>query len=206
MEKLNKNQFTNVLKDVRASYRLLALYQKRLLDVITFVGNSYNVNFYGGWAKFSNSAAHATRAKIDRWSWDWLSMYLYEFNMGEIGKETDIDKYHFRIVHQADTGFFDANDSKKIGKNDIDQFEHLEASTTRLFFVISKNENYCPLLGVLNENLSSASNKAIVKGNWLAVPYNMERFINQKATDLVLKDFNEVCKATFNIELSNQVF
>ena len=199
MDKLNSTDISEALKDVRNAYRLLALYQTRLLDIVKYVANSYNVSFDSGWSKFSNAAGHGNRANIDRLSWDWLSLYLYEFNLGEI--VIGADKYNFKIVHQADTGYFDASADQKIYRGNADQFSDASTAITRLFFVLSKNANGCPMQHILNSNLKARDNSRINKENWLAVPFNLQRFSNQLATDTVLSDFNMVCKDVFGIEL-----
>ena len=78
-------------------------------------------------------------------------MYLYEFNLG--GIEIENNRYNLKIVHQADTGFYDVNEEKKIRADSVDQFADSSVSTTRLFFVISKNDNGCPIQHVLKGNL-----------------------------------------------------
>lgn len=201
MDKLNLIQINEALKDVRNAYRLLSLYQKRLLDIIKYVTNGYNVTFNSGWSKFSNTAYNGSKVALDKWSWDWLSMYLYEFNLGEIAIDNVKDKYYLKIVHQGDTGFYDANEEMKISQLNADQFGDVNAAVTRLFFIISKNDNGCPEQHILNGNLTAKDNSKLVKGNWLAVPYNLQRFSNQSETDLVLKEFNTVCKDTFGVEL-----
>lgn len=199
MDKLNQNEISTVLKDVRSAYRLLALYQKRLLDVVKYVGNKYGLSFHSGWSKFSNPASHGTRASIDKWSWDWLSLYLYEFNLGTI--EINQDLYRFKILHQGDTGFFDASINKRVDKQNVEEFEDTSISKTRLFFIISKNADGCPIQQILEGNLSSQNDRKLLKGDWLAIPYEMERFSNQTATDLVISEFNNVCKRGFGIDL-----
>ena len=42
MDQLNPAQINEALTDVRNAYRLLALYQKRVLDIIKYVSNKYN--------------------------------------------------------------------------------------------------------------------------------------------------------------------
>jgi hypothetical protein len=200
MDKLNTTEINEALKDVRNAYRLLALYQKRLLDIVKYASNSYNATFNSGWSKFSNAAGHGNRASIDKLSWDWLSLYLYEFNLGTIVK-IGTDKYHFKIVHQADTGFYDARVDKKIMHENVQEFSDANMSVTRLFFVISKNDNGCPMQHMLNGNLKAIDNNKIVKENWLAVPYNLQRFSSQMQTDSVLNEFNAICKETFGINL-----
>lgn len=199
MDKLNQTQIQAVLKDVRASYRLLALYQKRLLDIVKYIANAYNLNFKSGWSKFSAPAQHGNRASIDKWSWDWLTMYLYEFNLGAVSVKDD--EYYFKILHQADTGYFDAHENENISKLNIDQFSESSQAKTRLIFVLSKNENGCPLQHILNEHLTASHHDTLLKENWLAVPYNLDRFLNQASTDLVLNEFNAICKETFGIDL-----
>lgn len=201
MEQLNPNQLQGIFKDVRSAYRILALYQQRILDTVKYVGNQYGFSFQSGWSKFSNAASHGNRATIHKkWSWDWLTQYLYEFNMGAL--EVEKDKFYFKIVHQADTGFYDANYTSKISKLDIDQFADANTSQTRLFLVLSKNDDGCPIHHVLQSHLSAQNNSKIIKGNWLAVPYNLERFTNQESTDIVLKEFSGECTNFFGIKLT----
>jgi hypothetical protein len=199
MDKLNSTDVNEALQDVRSAYRLLALYQTRLIDVVKYVANTYNVTFNSGWSKFSNASSHGNRASIDRLSWDWLSLYLYEFNLGAIS--IGPDKYNFKIVHQADTGYFDASADQKIYRGNADQFADASTALTRMFFVLSRNDNGCPLQHILNDNLKAQDSNKIVKGNWLAVAYNLQRFSSQSTTDSVLYDFNEICKDTFEIDL-----
>ena len=199
MDKLNTLEINEALKDVRNAYRLLALYQKRLLDIVKYTSNFYNVSFNGGWSKFTNAASHGNRASIDRSSWDWLSLYLYKFNLGAI--QIGVDKYNFKIVHQADTGYFDASADKRIDRGNAEQFADVTSAVTRLFFVLSKNDNGCPVQHILNGNLKAVDNNKITNGNWLAVPYNLQRFSNQLETDYVLNEFTTVCKDTFGVSI-----
>ena len=201
MDKLNSTEINDVLKDVRASYRLLALYQKRLLDIVKYVANAYNVSFNSGWSKFSNAALHGNKASIDKSSWDWLNLYLYEFNLGTI--VIDGDSYHLKIVHQADTGFYDTNINKNIKIESIAEFADTSVSTTRLFFVISKNDNGCPIEHILQDNLSCKNTSKLIKGNWLAMPYDLQRFSSQENTDNVVNEFNNLCEETFGNSIIN---
>lgn len=202
MEKLDSSKLENVLEDVRKSYRLLALYQQRLLDIVKYIGNKYNQEFNSGWAKFSKHMNNGNRAKIDAWSWDWLTMYLYEFNMGhrEIGEH----EYWFKIVHQADTGFYDKEKTERIQKTEIDQFETAEKSKSRLFLVLSRSEG-CPKKNLLSKHLSSVSDGLVHNGDWMAVPYDMKRFIDKQSTDKVLKEFNSKVLSYFNVEILPEV-
>jgi hypothetical protein len=199
MEKLNPNQLQDIFKDVRSAYRVLALYQRRILDTVKYIGNQYGFSFKSGWSKFSGAASHGNRASIDKLSWDWLTLYLYEFNMGSFSVNNNT--YYFRIVHQADTGYFDANEINKISKLKVDQFAEVNTSETRLFLILIENEFGCPIQNVLNDHLTKDSIGIILKDNWLAVPYDIARFVSQETTDVVLQEFNKICKDTFNLDL-----
>jgi hypothetical protein len=203
MDKLTTSEINNALTDVRSAYRLLALYQQRILDTVKYICNAYSLPCNSGWSKFSGTASKNRMVDIDKISWEWLALYLYEFNLG--GKEINTDKYHFKIVHQADTGYYDATADKKMNKINVDQYGDASMASTRLFFVLSKNANGCPMQNILNKNLKTRDNKTIKEGNWLAVPYSVDNFINQAATDKVLEAFNQVCKDYFGVEIMKEL-
>jgi hypothetical protein len=203
MEKLNLSEVNEALKDVRSAYRLLALYQQRILDTVKYVSNAYGLKFNSGWSKFSDTASRNRMADINKNAWEWLALYLYEFNLG--GKEIDTDKYHFKIVHQADTGYYDATADKKMDKINVDQYGDASMASTRLFFVLSKNANGCPQQHILNGNLKATDSSLIKKDKWLAVPYPVAGFANQESTDQVLKEFNLVCEDHWSVSLSGKL-
>ena len=202
MEQINQQEFENILKDVRNGYRLLALYQKRILDTVKYIGNQYNTDFNSGWPKFSNGTKNGRRANIDSWSWDWLNLYFYEFNMGTL--KIKGNNYHFKILHQADTGVFDKWQNEKISKLNVEDFNESENSESRLFFILSKESNGCPIQHILKEKLAKNYKSTLFESDWLAVPYNLSRFLNQNTIDLVIKDFNDECEKNFSISLLNK--
>lgn len=199
MDKLSKTAFNEALKDVRKSYRLLALYQQRIKDTVKYIGNVYGMNFDSGWSKFSKTASRGRRVNIDDWSWDWLSMYFYEFNLGS--KIIDNISYHFKVLHQADTGYYDASRAKKLSKQSISEFESASKATSRMFLILSREENGCPLEHLLNGKLSTDSSELIENENWVAIPYELEQFMNQEGTDKLLNDFDKKVFQKFGISL-----
>ena len=201
MEKLNTFELNNVFKDVRNSYRVLSLYQQRILDIVKYIGNQYNFKFSSGWTKFSNASSNGKRANIDSWGWDWLSFYFYEFNMGNVDIEDK--RYSFKIVHQADTGYYDVNE--RIDKRNVESFAPADTSKTRLFFVLSENANGCPIKNILQNHRSADAEGVIRNGNWLAVPYDISLFLNEQSTEEVIQNFNGVCEKEFRVNLINVV-
>lgn len=126
-------QIESALTDVRKAYRLLALYQRRILDtVMCFQKLLNNRLFSGGWSLFSNVTPRNGRGSLDCWSWDWLNMYCYEFHFPE--KSDDITK--LSIVHIADTGWFDTNFQDHNTKaNSIDKYVNPEKSKSLFLFI-----------------------------------------------------------------------
>lgn len=194
-------QFGTVLKDVRYAYRILALYQRRVLDIVEYVMNAYNMKFESGWSKYSNMAKHGNRAKLGYWSWDWLPMYLYQFSASS--KDFNGDKLTFHILHQSDTGFYDVSVDKKIDRRDVEAFNKVEDSQTRLFFALIKNRNGWPMEELQGSyGMKSIENKTIKEGgDWIAKAFDMTRFVNQEKTDEVINEFNLLVIDHFGVNL-----
>lgn len=200
MEKLNEQDLTNLFKDVRSSYRLLALYQKRLLDLVNFIGNQFSLDFERGGSQFCKAGGNGKYFNLDYSGWNYLVLYFYSFKFSPIKIGEDV--YRFRIIHQADTGFYDAGDAN-LSKLAIDNFNEVDNSETRLFLILSKNDDSYPLKDFLPPHLSKKS-KGILKndkGNWVGVSYDMMEFTDKESTDKVLGAFNQVVKSSFNIEI-----
>ncbi len=97
------NDFGNALVDVRKAYRLLFLYQKRVMELVQFMGDTLSFNYKGGWSWFSANTPSKGKGSLENWAWDWLNMYFYEFNFSS--KEINKNKINFSILLQSDTGF-----------------------------------------------------------------------------------------------------
>lgn len=199
MEKLNPNQLQDIFKDVRSAYRILALYQQRILDTVKYIGNQYDFSFQSGWSKFGRGTSNGKTATQNRRGLDWTSFYLYEFNMGN--RDINGKIYSFKIVHQADTGYYDTKENQNILPVNVKAYNDVDLSETRLFFVISENDNGCPKKNLLKDNLAAVHNTILRNGSWLGVPYDISRFVNQEEADVVIKEFNTLCKDAFGIDL-----
>jgi hypothetical protein len=200
MEKINNSDFSDILKDVRTSYRLLALYQTRLKDVVKYVLDKYNLNFEAGYGKFSTPSKDGKSVKLENWSWDWLPMYLYQFSAQPLKK--DDDQYFFHVFHQADTGFYDVfEDTRDPKRLSVAEFGSAQAAKTRLFFVLSKNEKGWPYAEILHNNLSAVNHENLIQENWIAKSFEMERFFNEESADVVLENFDAFCLDNFKFNL-----
>jgi hypothetical protein len=201
MEKINPNEFNQVLQDVRTAYRLIALYQTRVKDVVKYIMDNYQLTYAGGYQKFSaNNLRKSKSAKLSNYTWDWLPMYMYQFTAKAF--EKDSDDYCFHIYHVSDSGYFDQF-GPELGPDrlNVTAFGPVEDAKTRLFFVLSRNDvNGWPYSKILKNHLTSNASEAI-EDDWIAKPYDMHKFFNEETTDEIMKDFNDFCFEHFKIKL-----
>lgn len=207
------NNLTQLLQDVRSSYRLLYQYQKRILDIVDFSNKYYGRKFHAGWSKFSNATPKAKKVALDLWSWDWLNLYMYNFTSDYFTENED--KYHFAILLVSDTGYFNTqqkelvNDSElnqrkgrsnRTQKIDVENFASTEESESKLIFIAGKNLWECEDIFKDNFNdpqlLLEASGKYEKNdGKMIFKAYNITQFQNKEATKINLDDFKKYCES-----------
>ncbi len=133
MENLTSQELAQALPEVRKAYRLLYVYQTRILQLMQHVVQSSDWQFEGGYQRFSRKLGHDKNISLNRWAWDWLPMNLYAFHF-HMNSEVPNHPYKMDIYHQADTGWDDREDEKTRNKNDLRTFASVEGSSTRLIF------------------------------------------------------------------------
>lgn len=79
--KLDADNLTNLFIDVRNSYRFLYNYQKRVMDLVSFIGHRWNFKFESGESNFCNPPSNWKNIDPNKhWSWDFLLLYNYRAN------------------------------------------------------------------------------------------------------------------------------
>jgi hypothetical protein len=181
----------NTLLEVRKAYRLLFDYQTRILDLIGFIGSSFNYDYNGGFPKFSNPSPNNGRGRLTAWAWDWLNMYFYEFNF-----VTSKDKIAFAVFLVNDTGYFQKNKETKISKTRVSAFEPVENSKTKLIFVVGKNTWNGWGVNWDNENfiLEEEGQKILDNKIMIFKSYLLNDFFDEENAIEKLKDFENYCK------------
>lgn len=181
---MNTHELKDAMVDVRKSYRILAVYQRRVLDVVKYIGDYYGYAFMGGFSKFSSHAPEGSRMKdLSRWSWDWLSMYEYEFFFGTKNEIT------FSVLHQADTGFYD---HKLSNRTQVEEFSPAENCDTRLILCVCKGQGEHPWTNMLKRDLNKSKEKVTLEDsgtNWTGKSYSMHHFLDQQTTISALENF-----------------
>ena len=193
MNHITKEQFNASLEDVRKAYRLLYLYQRRIMDTAKYISDVLGRNIQGGYPLYSNNTPpEGTKYRTDNWSWDWLNMYMYEFliiNENIAGAEI---KFAFAI--QSDTGFFDVDNIKQ---TDVMSFAPVEKAASRGLFYIGKN-TWKPKLFAENKHsfAKQQTNECIERdtnGIFLGKAYPLEDFIDENIITTSVRNFQAFC-------------
>jgi len=197
MNIITKEELNQGLIDVRKAYRLLYLYQRRVLDTVKYITEIIGNNLTQGYPLYSGAPPKSGgKVNLDLWAWDWLNMYMYEFLC--FRNETKEQSTKFGIAIQSDTGFNDSTVKGGITKKDVELFQTPEASTTRFLFYIGKNmwkpkgfED-----GTHEFLKSTGDNIVTVLGEeklFLAKAYNLLDLINKESILTCLNDFKVFC-------------
>lgn len=195
----------NTLQEARKAYRFLYDYQKRILDLISYIGGKYGFRYRGGYSKFSNSSPKDGKGNLGNWAWDWLNLYFYEFNFEP--KNINNNIIYFAIFIVNDTGYFDAKTEKEVSKLDTSSFKSVEESQSKLIFVAGKNMwNGWGGRWDEPEFISQEYGSKNEGENTLMIfkHYSLENFENEEKAMFCIKDFEKYSLKN-NIELKIKV-
>jgi dihydrofolate reductase len=181
----------NTLQEVRKAYRLLFEYQTRVLDLIGFIGGSFNYDYNGGYSKFSNGSPNNGKGNLNLLAWDWLSMYFYQFNFVEKNKIT------FAVFLVNDTGYFQVRKENKMHRTNVSAFDSVENSKTKLIFVVGKNtwDSWGKKWDDDNFILDKEGQKISDDKIMLFKSYLLDDFFDEENAIKNLKDFENYCKS-----------
>lgn len=203
MEKISQREFKESLKDVRLAYRLLAVYQRRILDTVEYIINQMNRSSTSWDSQFSSAAKRGRKINFKNWSWDWLPMYMSIYKTDPVSFGDD--DFYLHIIHVADSGYFDlGEDRKEVKEYTVEKFKDVSVSTTRLILVFSKNTNKDPNEVILKkENVDYSKERIYDSAEWLLNAYSLEKFYDQGTTDEVIESFKKQCNNHFKVKLFN---
>jgi hypothetical protein len=189
---------SDILLNVRKSYRLLFEYQKRILDLMSFIGGSFGFRYNGGYPKFSNPSPGNGKGTLNNWSWDWLNMYYYEFNF----KSETIEgcKVAFAVILINDTGYYQSSNNKR-NQTDISTFESVENSQSKLILVAGKNtwqvQEWYTSDFIFKESGTKGENNKIM----IFKSYSIQDFETEDKALYSLKEFQNLCKNSIPLSL-----
>jgi hypothetical protein len=188
---LNKEELNDVFLDVRKSYRLLYLYQRRVMDLVAFIGRYYGFSYVQGWSEFS-SAREPKKLKLDNWAWDMLGMYCFtfQFSTKDFGDYKDVE---LLVLLVSDTGFYDNKDNVYGDEVHIEKFEDVNKSTTQLHLLLkTNNKDWKCYDSVINASSPNFEGKFDTDDFLIGKKYDLADFMNEASTLEQLKDFEDV--------------
>lgn len=188
-----------VLLEARKAYRFLYNYQRRVLDLASYIGGKYGFRYRGGFTKFSDPTPKEGKGHLSCWSWDWLNMYYYEFNFTPMAIGKDGPTLYFSIFILNDSGFFDARDDEdeaKVSKTNTNTFKSVEESRTEMIFVAGRNywdgwEHDWDGPEFISKPYGEKRNDS--SGIMVFKHYSLERLQNEEGAMACIKDFQTLC-------------
>jgi len=219
---MQKEETKKLMIEVRKSYRLLYEYQKRILDLVDYIGKKFKLEYNGkklileyngGYSHFSNTSPRNGSGSLDSWAWDWLNMYYYEFHFKDIKIQNKDHKdiIYFSIFLLNDDGYFKTFKEQKIGRASLSNFENAKNSESKLIFVVGKNmweswgNNWDDLdfvLGIEGKNIKNQQNNQIM----IFKHFLVEDFYNEENAIKCLRDFEIFCEGNgINFRIDQQI-
>lgn len=188
----SQQQIEQTLLDVRRSYRLLHDYQRVVLDSVNYIGKRLEMNYAGGWPKFSGAAPKAGGGRLDNWAWDWLNMVFYEFHFHK--ELEDGEELRLSIFLISDSGYF-SSQKDNVHKTEVVGFAPPESSLSKVGFIFSAN-GWPVNIGFLNReediqrfletgNLNSEQAEA----GYLARCYDISQLLTEQGADAIINEF-----------------
>lgn len=227
---MNK-EIDNIFVDVRNAFRLLKRYQKRILQIVSYIREqTAYTDMWGkkdwfsdeiGKRKDSPDYKYANLSvSEDMWGWDFLYGYIFEYYFGR--QRIDENNAEMSIFQISDDGYFISSQDKK-HMTDIASFTPSEQSHSYLIFNLSVfTTKECNLWlrdpsfpddkwkVFLTKFLSSSSDTKITRNEkgevTILKKYEMQRFSSQQSADEVIRDFGRIAKDNTGIELFKKVF
>ena len=227
---MNK-EIDNIFVDVRNAFRLLNRYQKRILQIVSYVREQTpytdmwgSRNWYFDEIGKRRTSPDSEYAKLsvrkDMWGWDFLYGYIFEYYFGR--QRIDKKNVEMSIFQISDDGYFISSQDKK-HMTDIASFTPSEQSHSYLIFNLSVFPTKACNLWLrdpsfpddewddfLTKFLSSSSDTKITRNEkgevTILKKYEMQRFSSQQSADEVIRDFGRIAKDNTGIELFKKVF
>ena len=193
------------MPDVRAAYRLLYFYQDRVLGTVKYITERLGLRYEGGWSKFSDVTPRDGKGSLDKWSWDWLNMYHYEFHLGE--RKVQGQRIAISVLVQSDTGFYDRPDAKKTKPA---TFAPVGESATRLQFMIGRNLWHTDVAEKFSKTMTSTCDDYVIitgetegkAGIMIVKSFPLEDFADEMAIWERLTELMSYCNANGVPELA----
>lgn len=194
MPDAERTKLDEVFVSVRSAYRLLFVFQQRVMEMIKFVGTELGFSYAGGNYRWTGGPPRNGSGSLDRWAWDYLGFYLYEFAFQP--REVEGHQLSLSIVIMCDSGLYDA-DANVL---DVANYAPEEQSHTRLFFIAAKDaeseleEEMDEIIEELAQSRACISKgKETGSGVLFYKSYDLSDFVQEAKAREALQDFRTTC-------------
>lgn len=196
-------ELDHVLADVRKAYRMLYHYQRRVMDVVSYLKETLRFPESVGYTKFcGGQPRNGYWVNLSNWAWDWLGMYHYEFHLGakvvNPGQNLQCSVW---II--SDTGFYDAPPTETSPTAPATFASAAEAQTKLLFEVglntwhhlVTGDDSYEEEFKQICSQASFSSRlwKDAAGGILLAKSYPLTRFHSIESVQEVIAELLAFC-------------
>lgn len=224
-------EIDNIFVDVRNAFRLLNRYQKRILQIVSYIREQTaytdmwgKKDWYSDEIGKRRNSPDPEYAKLsvdkDMWGWDFLYGYIFEYYFGR--QRINKKNVEMSIFQISDDGFFISSQDKK-HMTDVSSFESSESSHSYLVLLISvfttkyselwlSDPNFpdVEMKDFLTKFLASPIDAKITKNEkgevTIIKKYELQRFASQHEADSVIRDFGRIVKDNADIELFKNNF
>jgi hypothetical protein len=170
------DDFSDALINVRSAFRLLYHFGDRILNLMKYIEKCLNIPCVSDKAYYDLPLKNKNNLTKRNWAWHWFPFLFYEFHFSK-------DDTQLSVFLQSDTGAWETKNW-----SDVDLFQDVKESNTRLIFAISK-------LGDWDAILSDEKFKEFNKDEF-TIGINENKPIYCKAFDLEKFKDEETTKRT----------
>ena len=193
---ITQENLSKALLDVRRAHRILYAYQRRMLDLVSFIGQKLTKSELKvkGFKHFSDPVP-GSRNDIsplhDMWAWDYLYSYLFEYYLGET-ETSDNQHYALSLIQYSDTGYFDKEEEAT--RLELEKFKPEEESDSKLLFFLEYKPKDSKWEWGDGTSLKKIVRSTATRGTQILYSFPLEEFINIETTLEVLREFRSYCK------------
>jgi hypothetical protein len=199
-----RNEIEAALLDVRKGYRLIYLFQRRVLDVCTEIigGFESDLNFYQWSPSHYEITPRRGTDPINRWAWDFLPLYdfcTFYLPEGVHWEEHKPGDWMLAIRVTADSGFAIVGEAEP-DPRDFDEPVRCESCLRIYVYYCSKTFKANWYWGVFGENdfPPDGGERALSDGlRCFGMKFPLVDFRDRQGARTCVEEFKKRCRAVF---------
>ena len=223
-------EIDNIFIDVRNAFRLLSIYQKRVLSIVNHIKEQTpytdmwgRKNWYSAEIRGKRNSPDKEYAKLavckDMWGLDFLYGHFFEYYFGT----TKIGRYtvEMSVFQVSDDGYFI---SEKVDKHMTDVSSYADSESSHSYIILNVSiyttkestlwlqnpdfpeDDWKTFLTRFLESSKDSIITSIDGEHTILKKYEMQHFTSQSETDKVIRDFAKLVKDHTGVEFFKKDF